>query len=152
MSYYNRKSPRISNYDYSNPNYFFITICAHHRKCLFGTVSELNPIGKIVRDHIIQIPGHYQHIRIDKYVVMPNHIHLILCLPAGGNNDARQVIGQFKSGVTRAIRAHFPNMQVWQRSFHDHVIRNDEDYRRIWNYIDGNPLCWEKDCFFVDHN
>ncbi len=60
------------------------------------------------------------------------------------------VIGQYKSGVTRKIRKLIPEMEVWQRSFHDHVIRTRGAYEKIWEYIAHNPQGWEKDCFFVE--
>ena len=152
MSYYNRKSPRIKEFDYSQENYYFITVCAYNRKCLFGSVSELNRIREIVKHHIENLDKHYDNVKIDKYVVMPNHIHMILILSGNGTNDVQQIIGQLKSGVTREIRNLYPNIKVWQRSFHDHIIRSQQDYERIWLYIEGNPQCWAKDCFYVDQS
>jgi len=103
----------------------------------------------IVKKHIQNIPGYYQNVFIDKYVVMPNHIHLILILENGEKNpDVPLIIGQFKRGVTKEIRSIFVEMEVWQRSFHDHVIRNQAGYEKIWTYIENNPLKWEEDCFY----
>ena len=150
MTFYSRKSPRIPNYDYSSENYYFITICAHEKRCIFGSVNALNTIGLIVSKHIEQIQMHYQTVNVDKYVVMPNHVHLILYLDSGKEADTRHIIGQFKSGVSREVRKLYPDIQLWQRSFHDHVIRNQADYERIWLYIEGNPLRWEQDCFFME--
>jgi len=80
---------------------------------------------------------------------MPNHVHLILILENGEKNpDVPLIIGQFKRGVTKEIRSIFAEMEVWQRSFHDHVIRNQAGYEKIWEYIENNPLMWEKDCFY----
>lgn len=149
MPFYSRKSPRIPNFDYSQNSYYFITICTHERRNLFGLPNELNTIGEIVRKHIENIPGFYQNIFIDKYVVMPNHVHFILVLNNGDNNPSVPlIIGQFKRGVTKEIHSMFSNMIVWQRSFHDHVIRNDTGYKKIWQYIENNPLKWEEDCFY----
>ena len=150
MTFYNRKSPRIPNYDYSNVNYYFITICTKDRKCYFGSPYQLSKAGQIAKRHIEEISDHYGFVKIDKYVVMPNHVHMILYLEQGGKADAEQVIGQYKSGVSREIRKIYPEMQVWQRSFHDHVIRNQASYEKIWLYIEGNPQCWDKDCFYTD--
>ena len=152
MSYYSRKSPRISNFDYSSEHYYFITICAYNRKCLFGSIDELNLIGKTVKRHIEVLDQHYNNVQVDKFVVMPNHMHMILVLNSNGEHDIQQIVGQLKSGVTREVRKLYPNMQVWQRSFHDHVIRTQKDYERIWLYIEGNPQCWDKDCFYVDQS
>ncbi|MDQ9816352.1 hypothetical protein RFZ01_18460, partial [Acinetobacter pittii] len=59
------------------------------------------------------------------------------------------VVGQYKSFVSRKIHGSCPELRVWQTSFHDHVVRNQQDYQRIWAYIDGNPSNWEKDCFYL---
>lgn len=150
MPFYTRKSPRIPYYDYSRENYYFLTLCTQDKKCLFGSVNVLALIGEIVRRHIEQIEDHYRSVKVDKYVVMPNHIHIILCLNCNTQTNVEQVIGQFKSGVTREVRKFYPDIKVWQRSFHDHVIRNQEDYERIWLYIEGNPQRWAEDCSFVE--
>ena len=86
---------------------------------------------------------------VDKYVVMPNHIHAIIVLKEHGVGLST-VIGQYKTAVTRKIRSAAPNMIVWQRSFHDHIIRNQKSYELIWSYIDSNPYRWKEDLFFVE--
>ena len=146
--YYSRKSPRMQHYDYSNENYYFITICTHNKKCLFGRPEENNFLRKLVEQHISKIETHYQCVQLDKYVVMPNHIHMILVLNQGQQVNIQQVIGQFKSGVTRTARKNTGEKQIWQRSFHDHVIRDQAGYEKIWLYIENNPIKWEEDCFY----
>ena len=143
-----RKSPRIPNYDYSTPNYYFITICTHNKECYFGTIQKLSDIGVIVRQSILELPKHYSNVSVDKFVVMPNHVHMILVLHSGNTADLEQIIGQYKSGVTRKCRKISPNIQLWQRSFHDHIIRNQKRYEKIWMYIETNPMRWDEDCFF----
>ena len=153
MAYYSRKSARISNYDYSVCNSYFVTICTHNRRCLFGEPDSLNHLGDIAFRDILQIPLHFPSVHIDHFVVMPNHIHLIVTIGSGSRNpDLNQIIGQYKSGVTRKIRELNPDMDIWQRSFHDHVIRSQKEYEKIWAYIDGNPMNWDKDCFYIDPN
>ena len=147
--YYSRKSARIPKYDYSRNNYYFVTICTDHRRCIFGETDHLNWMGKIVQEEILKIPSHYTSVFIDKYVVMPNHIHMILVLEDDSPN-LNQIIAQYKSGVTRRIREQKSNILVWQRSYHDHVIRDQKGYENIWNYIEGNPMNWNKDCFYVN--
>ena len=150
MPFYTRKSPRIPYYDYSTANFYFITICTSNHKCFFGTVSQLSKIGKIAEEHIKKIQEHYHNVHVEKYVVMPNHIHMILNLSCSGENNVEQVIAQYKSGVTREARKLKPDLVLWQRSFHDHIIRNQKGFEKIWLYIEGNPQCWEKDCFYID--
>ena len=151
MAYYKRKTTRIPNYDYSSSNYYFITVCTQKRRCIFGLPNDLNQLGNIVREQIIQISSHYQGIYVDKYVVMPNHIHMILVLKSEKDrSNVNQIIGQFKSGVSREIHKICPDVEVWQRSFHDHIIRSQSSYEKIWLYIEGNPVNWELDCFYID--
>jgi len=149
----NRKSPRIPNYDYSLPNYYFVTICTHNKKCYFGTSSFLNEFGKIAEECILNISKRYPGVLVDKYVIMPNHIHVILIFDErkdhSNSANLSHVIGQYKMSVTKLIHNLNPEITVWQRSFHDHVIRNSHSYEKIWKYIDDNPRKWEEDCFYI---
>ena len=144
-----RKSPRIPGYDYATPNYYFITICTHEKKCIFWNRGKLNAFGRIAYDTAMQIPAHFPKNRVDSFVIMPNHIHMILVVEPGGT-DATVVMGQYKSQVSREIHKLDPERKVWQTSFHDHGIRDFEQYQRIREYIATNPLRWEKDCFYVE--
>ena len=73
-----RKPNRIPDYDYSTPGAYFITICTHNRNCLFGTVENLNGFGQIAAEVLLEIPKHFPHSSVDKFIVMPNHIHLLV--------------------------------------------------------------------------
>lgn len=149
MPFCTRKSPRIPQYDYSSNNYYFITLCTHGKKCIFWERQEMNQLGVIVKQHIDNIGLHHNGVIVDKYVVMPNHIHMIVALQES-NISVNYLVALFKTGVTKQIREQYPEMQIWQRSFHDHIIRNQADYERIWFYIDTNPQRWDKDCFYQD--
>ena len=111
----------------------------------------LTPIGKIVEDCILSLPLHNHGIRLDKYVVMPNHIHLLLrFVPSEGGPSRpplQKVMQSLKSVTTRKCWQ-FGVSKLWQRSFYDHVIRNETDYLKIWQYIEQNPLRWSEDIFF----
>ena len=154
MKYPSRKSTRLPYYDYSQNNYYFITICTADKKCLFGTIKEINSYGKIAVDSIMNIEKHYPDIKVDKFVVMPNHVHMILTVGCyekrEGKTNLNSVVGLFKSGVSREIHKYDPNLVVWQRSFHDHVIRGQKDYQKIWSYIDTTPMRWDSDCFYME--
>ena len=145
-----RKSPRIPGYDYSNQNYYFITICTHNKRCIFGQPGSLNQYGRIAQEHLLKIPLLHPDICLDQYIVMPNHIHAIVALKRDHHSNLSTVIGQYKTSVTRKIRETEPDMLVWQRSFHDHVIRDQKSYEKIWNYVTFNPQKWEEDCFYCD--
>ncbi len=144
-----RKLPRLRNYDYSTENYYFVTICTADKKHLFWERGKLSAMGQIAKEELEKIPEHYNTVAIDKYVVMPNHIHAIVVIdcdiPPGGLPTLSTVVGSYKSGVSRRIHQVDPTISVWQKSFYDSIIRNDQMYREIWNYIEGNPMKWEAD-------
>ena len=138
-----RKDIRLTGFDYSNPYSYFITICTAERKRLFWRRDRefiLSALGESVDLYINEIPAHYALIRVDKYVIMPDHVHLLLtiCGELPGEDKQRpyinNVINQFKGIVTK--KAGFP---IWQRRFYDHVCRSEKDYDNIWYYIDYNP-------------
>ena len=155
-----RKQNRLTEYDYSTPNAYFITVCTQDRKNLFWTdvgaaISRqenvsLTDLGIVVKRSIDEIPEHYPAITVDNYVIMPNHIHLLLQINA--DIDGRPmaaptistVVNQMKGVISK--RAGF---SVWQKGFYDHVIRNDNDYRDIWKYIEGNPGKWTEDKLYI---
>ncbi len=149
-----RKPTRLKDYDYSNAGVYFVTVCIKDRKRLLGEVvgevlralpkTQLTDIGLKVKDAIEYIDKHYKNISIDNYVVMPNHIHLLVryVLPSGGrgNPPLQDVIARFKSFTT-----HQYGKLLWQRSFIDHIIRNERDYIEHYTYIENNPIKWELD-------
>ena len=142
-----RKNPRMKNFDYTSPNYYFITICTHEKKWLFGLPGKLSACGEIAKECFLEIEKHFSNTKVDKWTVMPNHIHGIIILPGGA--DLSAVIGLYKAAVTKKIHQMQPELKVWQTSFHDHVIRNQADYERIWQYIDANVARWTEDCFYT---
>ena len=164
-----RKRTRLKNYDYSTPGAYFITICTHNKQCLLshiaGAIHEspeniLTPYGEIVNQEILKIESHYTNVRVDKYVIMPNHIHMMIVISqTEGINpfptkkcDISNIIGKFKAGVSRTVGnafMHSADKKLWQSSFHDHIIRGKEDYQKIWQYIDTNHLKWEQDKFYI---
>lgn len=135
-------------YDYTTPNYYFVTICTHEKKCLFGNGQELNSLGVLAKNGILDIPSHHCGVTVDKYVIMPNHIHAIIVLESG-KCDLSAVVGSYKSHVSKIIHEKYGKFPIWQVSFHDHVIRNQQSYEKIWQYIDTNPVRWMEDCFYI---
>lgn len=144
-----RKLPRLQGFDYSSENYYHVTICTHNKRCIFGMPDNPTLCGKIAEEQLLNIEKHYDGIIIDRYVVMPNHVHAIVAI--GCNSDAERsrpfltldtVIGLYKSGVSREIHKIFPKIKVWQKSFFDEIIKNEKAYLNICKYIDENPLKW----------
>jgi REP element-mobilizing transposase RayT len=142
-----RKPTRIPGFDYAKEYYYFVTVCTDEKKCIFGSIDSYSLFGSIAYEVILDIPNHHPGVRVDKFVVMPNHIHMIIVMGCGQNLNT--VVGSYKSSVSRKIHQ-ISEIKVWQRSYHDHSIRNDRDYQRIWSYIDTNPMRWEKDCFYTE--
>ena len=143
-----RKSPRMKAFDYRSPNCYFVTICTKGKACLFDNPAWLSSYGRIARECMEAIPAHCPGVTVDQLVVMPNHVHAIIILHSS-SLSLSTVVGSYKSAASRKIRATSPALTVWQASFHDHVIRNGEDYERIWNYIYTNPARWLDDCFYT---
>lgn len=148
VRYAKRKNPRMKNYDYTTPGYYFVTICTHEKKCLFGHPQQLNQLGHAAMQALEEIPKHFPGVQIDKCVVMPNHVHAIIILTEHAVHLST-VIGSYKSYVTKQAGKLYSSQTIWQASFHDHVIRDQKGYEHIWMYIDSNPQQWESDCFFV---
>ena len=153
-----RKTIRLKGYDYSQNGSYFVTVCTKNKMKVLGSIvgdglcavpkTELTEIGALVEKSILFIST-YADICVDEYVIMPNHIHLIVTINADGYGrpmgapTLSTVINQMKGYVTKRIG--FP---VWQKLYHDHIIRGQADYDEIWQYIDENPLKWNLDCYY----
>ncbi len=158
-----RKINRIPSYDYSQPNAYFITVCTMgRRKILWNNVGALierpqdvpySHYGSVVQQAVMDIPKHYPMVSVDNYVVMPNHVHILLQIHADADGRSMiaptvaTVVRQMKSAVTKKV-----GCAIWQKGFYDHVIRGEEDYQGVWNYIDGNPSKWREDELYRDKN
>ena len=160
MKYIQRKPNRLKDYDYSQNGAYFITICTHKHKPILShitvgtTIGRLNEvtltqIGTIVQQGIMGMNEHYENVFVDNYVIMPNHIHLLIRLD---NPDGRamlvptvsRVIQQFKGYVSKQV-----GKPIWQEKFYDHIIRDEYDYFTKWQYIDDNPAKWADDKLFT---
>ena len=157
-----RKQNRLTEYDYSTPNAYFITVCTNNRKNLFwkdvGAIIDrpdnipLTDLGMMVKQVIYDISRHYPAITVDHAVVMPNHIHLLLQINT--DTDGRPMAAPTISTVIdrmKGVISKNAGVSVWQKGFYDHVIRNDNDSRDIWNYIEGNPGKWAEDKLYISH-
>ena len=160
-----RKPNRLPDFDYSTPGAYFITICVKDKQCRLGRIvgggafdapqMNLNNIGKLVEKNILSGNLIYG-ICVDKFVVMPNHIHMILLVNEDFSNGTSRA-----PSPTNAIIPHFVSTfkrfchrdigeNIFQRSYHDHIIRGEKDYLQIWEYIENNPAKWKEDCFYKE--
>ncbi|HOC34054.1 MAG TPA: hypothetical protein PLH98_04490 [Ruminococcus flavefaciens] len=171
-----RKNIRLQDYDYSRDGDYFVTICTDKRRHYFWDYSkpvggdahiapshnninyistpipfELTDIGTVVEKYILNING------ILKYVIMPNHVHMIIRIENDTNGGAMRaspptqslpkMIRSFKIVVSKEL-----GFSPWQRNYYEHIIRNSKDYSQIWQYIETNPANWEDDELFINEN
>lgn len=157
----NRKLNRLKDFDYSQEYVYFVTTCTNNKICYFGEIINnkmiLNRDGNIIQNQIDWIINQYKYFVIHHYVIMPNHIHLLCQIKknyvlTGRDNEQKikikslsELIGAFKTTTSKQIHLAGNKEFRWQRSFHDHIVRNDKSYNFIHNYITNNPLSWELD-------
>ena len=152
MDFTSRKPNRIADYDYSQDGAYFVTICTQNRRPVLSRITSegipcLKPSGVLAQEMLCKLPGKYPGVYVDRYVIMPDHIHLLLrfqgkkCVAV---SELGKVIGWFKYQVTKQVNAlsGAPGERFFQRSYYDHVIRNQQDYNETWEYIRHNPLKW----------
>ena len=157
---------RLIGYDYSTPGMYFITVCVKNKRWLLGRVvgcgdfdapeMVLSEYGTILNKNLQLMDKKYQHIKIDKYVIMPNHFHVILnitdykVMTNGLSTSAKPYnseISKFISLLKRLCNREY-DWNIWQTSYYDHIIRDEKDYVEIWNYIDSNVSKWKYDCYY----
>jgi len=148
----NRKPNRIPDFDYRETCAYFVTLCTENRKPVLSEIVGDDahivpkPYGHIAEKYIRNVP------EIEKYVIMPDHIHMLIRLdngtmwassptertePLRQNRSVSNIVRSIKILTTKEI-----GMSIWQRSYYDHVVRNQHDYNEIWEYIEYNPIKW----------
>ena len=159
-----RKTPRYQSYDYNRAGAYFITICTQNRQCILSRIvgtggracarPEFTEYGRIVEKYIRQLNDFYNHISVDGYVIMPNHIHLLLLIKEDRMDNgqsgtpvptnvarANSTCAQFISTLKRFCNKEY-GKNIWQARFYDHIIRSRDDYNEHISYIDENPVRW----------
>ena len=165
-----RKPNRLPEYDYSQNGAYFITFCTEGKQKLLSEIVgdgvldvptvQLTTYGKILDELLQAVNAHYKGICLEKYIIMPNHVHFIVFInteeiddpcngtsrtPSPTNATIPRLVSTLKRLTNRKI-----GKNIWQRSYYDHVIRDENDFLRIWNYIDGNPSKWQEDCYYLE--
>lgn len=156
-----RKRPRLDHYDYSSPGAYFVTVCTQNRRCLLSRIVgrglapaevQYTAYGQIAKDQLLLLEERFPSLKIDQYVIMPNHIHMILVLEEAAGVNPRptitNIVCAYKSLVTRQCKLLQPIDKLFQTSFYEHVIRGREDYNEIAEYIVNNPKKWELDSLY----
>ncbi len=162
-----KKQLRMPGYDYKTPGYYFITLCVHNRTCLFGEVLNheihLNAAGNMIKRIWDEIPCKYTNWSVDSLVVMPNHIHAVVVLspsplinaPSLDDNTVLSLSELMRSIKTYTMTCYSNGVRndgwlkyeqhLWQRSYYEHMVRNDKSLEKIREYIMNNPAQWELD-------
>ena len=152
--YPKRKFNRLQDFDYSAGGAYHIVICSKNRDLIFSEINEntyeicLTPIGKII-DDCIKFLSTKPNQNVEKYVIMPNHIHILLILDdinVEGTQYSNR-LGVFVSSLKRFTNKKF-GRDLWQRSYYDNIIRDEEIFFEIWQYIDENPIKWTLDEYY----
>ena len=155
-----RKHPRMKDFDYSLCGAYFITICTQNRRCLLSRIVgrglapaeeaglELTSFGEIAKQQLFLLKKRYPFLDVDQYVIMPNHIHLLISLESDSKITVGRFVGALKSITAnrwRKLEDGTGMEKLWQRDYYDHIIRNEKDYLEKLQYIDCNPDKWKDD-------
>ena len=161
-SKFHRRSIRLPEYDYSKTGAYFVTICSFNKELVFGKIVDgrcvLSKIGNIAAKHLEEVPNHFDNVFVDEYVIMPNHIHIIITIVGVQNFESLRheyqkiipksigsIVRSYKASVKKWCNENDYKKFKWQRNYFEHIIRNQEDHFRIKEYIQNNPLKWELD-------
>lgn len=151
-----RKSVRLPGYDYSQAGAYFVTVVTYERELLFLDKD----LATAVDEAWHWLAAQYRYVTLDAFVVMPNHIHGVIWIEDGRGRSGTvppdattkrkplgRLIGAFKTVSTQEMnrRRNSPGAKIWQRNYHEHIVRNDEELNRIREYIFDNPLKWDED-------
>ena len=164
MAYYNRKHIRLKNYDYSQCGYYYVTIHTANNEYTLSTVGrglapasyeiKLTETGKVAEQQLFALEERFKGVQIDKYVIMPNHIHVVIIIGesvtsveeagASPRPTLSDIVCAYKSITTRICNKNdnIQGRKIFQTSFYESIIRNEKAYHSILNYIENNPLKW----------
>ena len=159
----NRKHTRLYGFDYSSANTYFVTMCTRNKEKILSEITvgngvldipqiKLSAFGKIAEKYILQLNDFYGHISVENYIIMPHHIHLLIridnaCGASGTPHPTNMELPKFISTFKRFCNKEY-GLNIWQTSYHDHIVRNEDDYNKIWQYIENNHLKWTDDIYF----
>ena len=162
-----RKTPRYQSFDYKSVGVYFITICTQNRRCILsrlvgtgvpdGPQIELTRYGQIADKYINQLNDFYNDLSVESYVIMPNHIHIMLWVKGAENGPSRTPVPTVQNSVPSRFVSTFKRFcnkeygtNIWQYRSNDHIIRNREDYEEHSRYIYENPMHWYYDELYAE--
>jgi putative transposase len=164
----NRHSTRLRGYDYTLNGIYYITICSFNKRKLFGDIQDgkirISDLGLIVQEEWLKTEKLRKYVILGEFIIMPNHFHGIIIIQNSVQSalhfeDERKnfaaslgsIMINFKAAVTKQCRSLTQNntLEIWQRNYFDHIIRNEDDLNRCREYIIQNPANWNKDELFM---
>lgn len=163
-----RKPNRLEGYDYSREGMYFLTVCTKGKSSILSHVvgrgildapgTELTEYGTVVDAAIHYLHAHLDDVFVESYVIMPNHIHLLVRLTGGAsgrprptaNHRQNSTVPKFISSLKRYTNRAC-GRELWQTSYYDHIIRNEQDFLTKLNYIETNPARWADDPYYPKH-
>lgn len=180
---YRIESTRIQHWDYANPGIYFITIMVNNRNCLLGSISKntftYSSLGTVAYTLWFELEHHFPGIKLDSFIVMPNHIHGLIEIPDKtsdvlahktrhalslqrnqnptgtlryqhqGKGTLSSIVGSYKSAVSKYLHRMGYTFS-WQSRFHDHIVRDENELVTIRNYIINNHWNWREDCYYTE--
>lgn len=162
---YRVESTRLKGWDYSAAGYYFVTICTRERNCWLGDIVDgvmrLSSAGEIVSAEWQNTAAMRENITLDEWVIMPNHLHGIICIVethcmrlthqtsqpntfGPQRNNLSSIVRGFKSASTKRIQQAGHDF-AWQPRFHEEIIRDEKSLAMVREYIRNNPMKWELD-------
>jgi len=159
-------SIRLRGYDYCSEGIYFVTICSHQKRCVFGRIVEaraaLRPVGLVLRECWVAIPSHFAQTQLHEFVIMPNHLHGIveICTKLGRSGAAPlpapvasvqaaslgAIVRSFKAAATKRVHGQFNWAgPLWQRNYFEAIVHDGEEFAAATRYILENPSRWEWD-------
>jgi len=169
-NYPNRRSIRLKNYDYTQSGIYFVTICTSERKQTLGQVQNgdivLNTLGKVIKEEIEVLTKRFPGLEVIAFCILPNHIHLLLDLPGKDTEGSYEQFGKpvpgslatiirsFKSKVSwKAGKQNYkPAQPIWQQRYYEHIVRNEDEFQKTFDYVVNNVQKWESDREFFNGN
>lgn len=176
MEYPKRKHARLKDFDYSQAGVYFVTICTKDRQRILSKIVPANvdltgavgrddlgaplvqvaltPVGEIVQKYLNSMSEAYPWVTVEHGVIMPNHVHILLQFHADGGRRAGssrptqllpRIVAAWKRFTNRDS-----GQSLWQSGYHDHIIRDDNDFLNHWTYIDQNPARWTQDEYYQE--
>ena len=169
VKYPSRTNPRLKSWDYSKTALYHITISTYMKRHILSRITDEDPprvilsdIGELIEGELLMINRVYPYAFVDRYIIMPSHIHFILVMnnpvvggitkefdEAASFDEAtvKEIVKKFKTSATGKLHRmrNYQGAILFQRSYQEEIIRNDEEYLNVRNYIKANPSNWKND-------